>query len=115
MPRLPQAMDPSPILPLDPVGAAMKPIRTADSNLVYTGPPGVGDLHCQRIEPGVIRTVWHFSKSEREAIAQGATLALEIFTEPVPPVGMAVGWEQGIGEDAPDVLPRLEQLQDRER
>lgn len=88
----------------------MKPVRTADSNLVYTGPPGVHDLHCQRIEPGVIRTVWHFGPAEREAIAKGATLALEIFTEPIPPVRLAVGWEMGIGEDAPDVLARLERL-----
>ena len=90
-----------------------KPIRTDGSNLVYTGPPGVYDLHCQRIQPGVIRTVWHFSASERDAIAKGATLAVEIFSEPIPPIGLAVGWEQGVGEDAPDVLARLEQMQER--
>lgn len=89
-----------------------RPIRTGDSNMVYTGPPGVHDLHCQRIRPGLVRTVWHFTPAEREAVARGATLALEIFSEPIPPVGMAVGWEQGIGEDAPETLNRLEQLRE---
>lgn len=78
--------------------------------MVYTGPPGVRDLHCQRIELGVIRTVWAFGREEREAIARGATLAVEIHSEPIPPIGMAVGWEQGIGEDAPDAAERIESL-----
>jgi hypothetical protein len=89
----------------------VRPVRTADSNLVYVGPTlDVGDLHCQRIRPGFIRSVWSFSPAEREAIAQGATLALEIYTEPIPPVGMAIGWEQGVGEDDSDVRRRMAEL-----
>lgn len=88
----------------------MRPVRTAESNMVYVGPPGVSDLHCQRLDLGVIRSVWSFSPAEREAIAKGATLALEIHGEPIPPVRLAIGWEQGVGEDAPDVRARLAEL-----
>lgn len=86
----------------------MKPVRTAASNLVYTGPPGVADLHCQRIEPGRIRSVWHLSKAERAYIAAGGNIELEILTEPIPPVALNVTDEVGVGEDAPVVLERLE-------
>jgi hypothetical protein len=88
----------------------MKPVRTITSNLVYVGPPGVGDLHCQRVEPGLIRSVWHPSALQRKAIADGANIALWVYTEPIPPVAVTVTDEQGIGEDAPEVAARLEEL-----
>lgn len=92
----------------------MKPVRTATSNLVYTGPtPEIGDLHCERLQPGQIKSVWHFSQREREAIARGANLALTILGEPIPPVGLHLTTEKGVGEDAPSVLDRLEQLQEQ--
>lgn len=88
----------------------MKPVRTASSNMVYTGPPGVGDLHCQRIRPGHIRSVWHLSQPERDYIAAGGNIELDIYTEPIPPIALNVSDEHGTGEDAPDVLARLAQL-----
>ena len=89
----------------------MKPVRTASSNMVYVGPtPDISDLHCQRLRPGRIRTVWHLSKAEREYIAAGGNIELEILTEPIPPVALNVTDEEGVGEDARDVLDRLEQL-----
>lgn len=89
----------------------MKPVRTATSNMVYTGPtPEVGDLHCQRLQPGLIRSVWYLSKAEREYIAAGGNIELEIFTEPIPPIALNVTEAAGVGEDAPEVLDRLEQL-----
>lgn len=67
----------------------MKPVRTAGSNMVYTGPtPDIGDLHCERITPGVIRSVWWFTPAERESIARGANLSLTIMGEPIPPVSL---------------------------
>ena len=88
----------------------MKPVRTASSDLVYVGPPGVGDLHCQRVEPGRIRSVWYLSPEERRAIAEGANIALDVVTEPIPPVAVFVIDEPGIGEDDPLVLERLRSL-----
>ena len=89
----------------------MKPVRTARSNIVYVGPPGVGDLHAERVTLGLVRSVWHFTSAERRMIAAGANLALEVLTEPIPPVSLEVTEEAGEGEDAPEVLERLEQLQ----
>jgi hypothetical protein len=89
----------------------MKPVRTASSNLVYVGPtPEIGDLHCERIQPGMIRSVWWFTPQEREEIANGANLSLTILTEPIPPVSLHLIGDAGVGEDAPDVLARLEAL-----
>lgn len=90
----------------------MKPVCTAASNMVYTGPtPDIGDLHCQRIHPGRIRAIFHLSKAEREHIVGGGNIELEILTEPIPPMALNVTDEVGVGEDAPGVLDRLEQLQ----
>lgn len=89
----------------------MKPVRTAAANMVYVGPkPGIGDLHCQRIRPGHIHTVWRLSKAEREYVAATGHIELDIWGEPIPPVALNCTDEVGIGEDAPDVLDRLEQL-----
>lgn len=89
----------------------VKPVRTASSNMVYTGPtPEIVDLHCERIQPGMIRSVWWFTPAERAAIANGANLSLTIHTEPIPPVALHLISDVGIGEDAPDVLERLEVL-----
>ena len=86
----------------------MQPVRTPSSNFVYVGPrPEIRDLHCQRLELGVIRSVWWFTPAERAAIAAGANLSLTIMTEPIPPVSLDLTDEQGQGEDAPDILGRL--------
>ena len=91
----------------------MKPVRTARADVIYHGPPGVRDLHCQRVRPGRIRSVWHLSKAERDFIAAGGNIELDILTEPIPPIALNVTDEVGIGSDAPEVLRRLEDLPDR--
>lgn len=91
--------------------AVVRPVRTASSNLVYRGPtPDIADLHCRREAPGRIQSIWWFTPEERQAIAGGANLSLTILGEPIPPVGMRVTTEQGVGEDAPELLERLELL-----
>lgn len=85
----------------------MKPIRTATSNLVYVGPPGVGDLHCDRIAAGIIQSAWRPSPEERAAIAEGAAVLLTIWAEPIPPVSLGVVVDGGIGEDSPEIAARL--------
>lgn len=86
----------------------MKPVRTASSNFVYMGPtPEIGDLHCERIRVGEVRSVWTFTPDERRAIAEGANLQLDILTEPIPPVSLGLTDEKGVGEDAPEILDRL--------
>lgn len=90
----------------------MKPVRTASSNMVYRGPtPDIADLHCERLQPGLVRSVWYLSKLERELIAAGANIALIVLQEPIPPVIVQVTEHAGVGEDAPEALDRLEQLQ----
>lgn len=89
----------------------MKPVRTASSNVVYVGPtPDIGDLHCERLRPGHIRSVWYLSQAERDYIAAGGNIELDILTEPIPPVALNVTENEGVGEDAPEVLRRLEQV-----
>lgn len=91
----------------------MKPVRTEHSNVVYRGPrPGISDLHCQRLELGRIRSVWYLSDAERAVIAAGGNIELEILSEPIPPVALNVTYDQGVGEDAPGILARLEQLRE---
>jgi hypothetical protein len=92
----------------------MKPVRTEHSNLVYRGPtPEIMDLHCQRLERGRIRSVWYLSPDERAVIAAGGNIELDIFNEPIPPTQLSVTYEQGVGEDAPEILDRLAKLRDR--
>lgn len=67
----------------------MIPVATARSNMVYKGPrPEIGDLPCERIRPGLIRSVWRPSEEERAFIAAGGLVELEIFIEPIPPVAL---------------------------
>lgn len=88
---------------------AVRPVRTARSNMVYIGPtPDIGDLHCERVQPGVIASVWHPSAAERELIAKGANIKLRILGEPIPPTSLEVVDEPGIGEDASEILDRLD-------
>lgn len=71
------------------------------ANLVYTGPsPEVGDLPCQRVAQGVIRSVWELTPDERVAVAEGADIALVIWSEPIPPVALGVCTD-------PKVIPGL--------
>ena len=91
----------------------MRPVQTARSNVVYMAPPhapDVADLHCERLQPGVIRSVWVPDADERRLIAQGANVALWSFVEPHPVVQLEVTEDQGVGEDAPEARARLEQL-----
>jgi hypothetical protein len=90
----------------------VKPVRTKASNMVYGGPPGVADLHCERVKPGAIASVWWLTPAERAAIAKGANVRLIVLTEPVPPVGLEVVMDSGIGEDDPAVLARLERVRE---
>ena len=88
----------------------MRPVHTAESNFVYTGPtPEVGDLHC-RVDSVETTSVWWLTPSDREAIAAGANILLGIAGHPIPPVFLEVTPLQGDGNDAPDVLERLESL-----
>jgi hypothetical protein len=74
----------------------VRPRRTRSSNHVYQLPGGTedNDLWCQRIEPGMIASVWVFDEAERKAIAEGANVRLVIYYEPIPPVSMSVTTEQ---------------------
>lgn len=95
----------------------MRPVRTASSNFVWTGPTAdVGDLHT-KIEAGpdypITTSVWEPTPDERAAIAGGANIALRVLGIH-PPVDLFITSEQGVGEDAPEFRERLRQLADSE-
>lgn len=91
----------------------MRPVHTATSNAVLTGPPGVRDLHAERLEvDGVpwIMSVWTLTAAERAAVAAGKNIGLLIQRRDQPVVSMRIVDDQGVGEDAPEVHARLEEL-----
>lgn len=73
----------------------MQPIKTEGSNFIYRSPhPDIPDMPGERIEPGHIRSVWDLTDRERDYIAhQGATIELDIYAEPIPPVSLNVTGE----------------------
>ena len=78
----------------------MIPVKTASSNMVYKGPrPEIGDLPCERVRPGLIRSVWRLSETERAHIAAGGLVELEIFMEPIPPVALNCSAEVALPAD----------------
>lgn len=69
----------------------MKPRTFPEANVVYRKPnSGIADLPCQRVKPGMIRSIWELDPAERGAVAAGADVELWIMTEPIPPVGLQV-------------------------
>lgn len=70
----------------------MRPIRHEGSNFVYRGPSDeVGDLWVQR-QPviGCVEVIYELTDDDRQTIAEGGFIRLGIWTEPIPPVSMAV-------------------------
>lgn len=80
--------------------------------MIYSSPDTdrVKDLHCEQEEPGRISSVWWLTPAEREAIYLGSNILLTIHSEPIPPISLSVTEQQGIGEDGPDALERLDAL-----
>lgn len=74
----------------------MRPRRTPTTPMVYRHPEGNedNDMWCQRLEPGMIRSVWEPTDAERAEIAAGANLEMIIYSEPIPPVSLGVTPEQ---------------------
>jgi hypothetical protein len=83
----------------------MRPVQFVGANMVWTGPPGVGDLHAV-IEDGDTTSVWTLTPEERAAVAAGANVALRV-TGRQPPVALYVTDVQGTGEDDPAARERL--------
>lgn len=72
----------------------MRPVRTPETNLVYSLPGGNedNDLFCHRVEEGLVYSDWQLESNERVLIAAGARIRLTIETEPIPPVQLGVCW-----------------------
>ena len=67
----------------------MRPIKTAHSNFLYTGPvPSIDNLPCERRVQGWIRSIWALSQQERDYITAGGNIKLDIFNEPIPPISL---------------------------
>lgn len=88
----------------------MRPIRTSETNRLYVGPPGIGDLPLlEGIGPGggpAFRSTWDLEPEERAAIAAGANVALTVLGAQVP-VTLELSPLEGIGDDAPEFRARL--------
>lgn len=89
----------------------MRPVKHAGSNLVYRGPrPDIGDLWCQRVQPGEIRVVYELDDAERQLIAAGGRVELLMLNEPIPPIAMQVlpeGMCQPVAEHGWKDIPEL--------
>ena len=73
----------------------VKPIRTATMPLTYHGPSSdIGDLPCERMQAGQIRSVWKPSEIERARIAHGDNIEIVLYAEPIPPLSVIVTDEQ---------------------
>lgn len=67
----------------------MRPVSNERTVLTYRGPAeGIGDLSCERVRPGVIRSFWAPSVDEMLKLAQGGVVELVILGEPIPPVAL---------------------------
>jgi hypothetical protein len=69
----------------------VRPIRLGWTKLVYHGPlPGIGDLWCKRVRPGLIESVWQPDPGEAQLLANGGAIVLALHSEPIPPISMRV-------------------------
>jgi hypothetical protein len=86
----------------------MIPRHFATANMVYQGSrPDIGDLPCERLTPGQVRSVWTLTAAERIAIGEGADIELLILTEPIPPVSLSIYGEPKLIPGIPvNDLPR---------
>lgn len=67
----------------------MIPVGNQRTLVTYLGPaPGIGDLQCERVRPGLIRSFWEPSQAELERLREGGVVELLIWTEPIPPVSL---------------------------
>lgn len=68
----------------------MMPVRTADCNRIYRGPPEVHDLPC-KVDGAETASTWELTSEEMEQIyKEGARIRITIFGHPIPPVRMEV-------------------------
>ena len=82
---------------------------TENSNHVFKAPDGAKDIHdlpCQLLkdETGqleIVRSVWIISENERQMIANGANIELDVYwIGAFPPVAVNVTDEKEVAQDA---------------
>lgn len=87
----------------------MKPIKTETTGIVYRGPtPEIGDLWCERVTRGEIRSFWKPSEDELAILNDGGCIQLDVLTEPLPPLAVNVSTAQAVGEHPFKRDPRLD-------
>lgn len=76
----------------------MRVVKTSTCNMVYKGNPreAIDDLVCERLQKGYIRSFWRPSRDDLALLNEGAVIALDILTEPIPPVAMIVTRVEGV-------------------
>lgn len=89
----------------------MRAVKTENSNHNFGPPEGtpegeILDLPCEWVEDPnngnrVVRSVWQISENERQMIANGANIQLDVWwIGAFPPVVMSVTDEKVLGENA---------------
>lgn len=69
----------------------MDPVDTSGCNMTYKGDGDtVGDLPCQRVEPGVISSFWRPTPDELAELNRGGVFRVTVMTEPIPPFAVEV-------------------------
>jgi hypothetical protein len=69
----------------------MRPIKFEGADVVYLGPtPDIGDLWVRRVQPGRVEAVYELTDEDRALIAAGGRVRIGIYTEPMPPISLAV-------------------------
>jgi len=67
----------------------MKPVSNSRTTLVYRGPsPEIGDLQCERVQAGLVRSFWKPSAAELAILNDDGVVELAIWNEPIPPVSL---------------------------
>jgi hypothetical protein len=62
----------------------------------------IGDLVCERVKPGVIRSFWKPTDEELHVLAGGGVLELVILGEPIPPVALNIVTESEAEQPWPE-------------
>jgi len=67
----------------------VKPVSNSRTTFVYVGSrPEIGDLECECVHAGLVRSFWQPSTGELAILNAGGVVELAIYSEPIPPVSL---------------------------
>lgn len=67
----------------------MQAIENERTQVTYHGNgDDIGDLYCERVRPGMIRSFWKPTGQEITTLIEGGYIELLIWNEPIPPISI---------------------------